>query len=55
MQKKLPLHITSAEECVDRIIDSIGNSVVLGLPLGLGKPCQIANALYKRAQADPNI
>ncbi len=55
MQKKLPLHVASAEECADRIIESIGNHIVLGLPLGLGKPCQIANALYKRAKADPNI
>lgn len=53
--QKTPLHISSAEECADRIVDTIGNRVVLGLPLGLGKPCQIANALYKKAQADPNI
>jgi acyl-CoA hydrolase len=55
MQKERPVHITSAEECVDRIIESVGNLIVLGLPLGLGKPCQIANALYRRAQADPGI
>jgi acyl-CoA hydrolase len=55
MQNNLPLHLTSADECVDRIIEAVGNRIVLALPLGLGKPCQIANALYQRAQADPHI
>jgi acyl-CoA hydrolase len=55
MQNNLPLHLTSADECVDRIIEVVGNRIVLALPLGLGKPCQIANALYQRALADPNL
>ena len=55
MQRHIPIRLTTAEECVDRIIDSVGSRIVLGLPLGLGKPCQIANALYKRAKADPGI
>ena len=55
MQNNLPLHLTSADECVDRIIEAVGKRIVLALPLGLGKPCQIANALYKQALADPQI
>ena len=55
MQNNLPLHLSSADECVDRIIEAVGNRVVLALPLGLGKPCQIANALYQRALSDPQI
>ena len=55
MQNNGPLRISTADECVDRIIESVGNRIVLGLPLGLGKPCHIANALYARARADSNI
>jgi acyl-CoA hydrolase len=55
MQNNLPLHLTSADECVERIIEAVGNRIVLALPLGLGKPCQIANALYQRALLDPHI
>jgi acyl-CoA hydrolase len=55
MQSYAPLKLASAEECVDQIIQRVGDRIVLGLPLGLGKPCQIANALYRRAKADPQI
>ena len=55
MQSVAPLKLANVEECVDSIIERVGNRIVLGLPLGLGKPCQIANALYQRAKADSNI
>ena len=42
---------TAAEE----IISLTDGSVVLGLPLGLGKPNALANALYRRAAEDPRI
>jgi hypothetical protein len=46
---------TDVEACVDAILDQVGKSVVLGLPLGLGKANHVANALYTRAVADPSI
>lgn len=46
---------TDVEACVDAILDQLGQSVVLGLPLGLGKANHVANALYARAAADPSI
>nr|WHW29596.1 putative acetyl-CoA hydrolase [uncultured bacterium] len=43
------------EKCVDAIIDKVGKNIVFGMPLGLGKPNQLVNALYKRAKNDPSI
>ncbi len=43
------------EACVDAILDQVGKSIVLGLPLGLGKANHIANAMFARAVADPSL
>lgn len=40
---------------VDAIIDYIGKDIRLGMPLGMGKPAQLVNAIYERAKADPTI
>ncbi|NOY70390.1 MAG: hypothetical protein GXP53_13050 [Deltaproteobacteria bacterium] len=50
-----PVHYQDAEKCVDDIISKVGKKIVLGLPLGLGKPNEFANAIYLRAKADPSI
>ncbi|MFZ5757436.1 MAG: acetyl-CoA hydrolase/transferase C-terminal domain-containing protein [Pseudomonadota bacterium] len=43
------------EACVDHILATVGKRVVFGVPLGMGKPNGLVNALYRRAKADPSI
>jgi acyl-CoA hydrolase len=52
---KTPETLTDVEKCVDAIIDKVGKEITFGMPLGLGKPVRLVNALYKRAKADPSI
>jgi acyl-CoA hydrolase len=39
----------------DAIVERVGKTIVLALPLGLGKANHIANALYDKAAADPSL
>lgn len=41
--------------CVDEVIRTVGNTIVFGMPLALGKPALFVNALYKRAKENPEI
>ncbi|WP_148861903.1 acetyl-CoA hydrolase/transferase C-terminal domain-containing protein [Marinobacter fonticola] len=50
-----PIVHPQVEACIDAIIDRVGREIVLGLPLGLGKPIHIVNALYRRAQQDREL
>ena len=55
MQSKTPLLLNQAEACVDHIINTVGHNIVLGTPLGLGKPNQLVNAIYQRALNTPQL
>ncbi len=48
-----PLFIDHIDAAVDHLLDTIGGNIVLGLPLGIGKPNVLANALYRRIKANP--
>jgi len=39
----------------DAIVERVGKTIVLAMPLGLGKANHIANALFAKAAADPSI
>ncbi|MBL8350764.1 MAG: acetyl-CoA hydrolase [Burkholderiaceae bacterium] len=49
-----PLHL-SVDECVDHIIEAFGRDIRFGMPLGLGKPVPLINALYRRVKADASL
>lgn len=54
MRKEETKYLT-IEETVDHIIDVFGNSITIGMPLGLGKPIKLINALYKRVKENPQM
>ena len=45
----------STEACIEAIIAKVGPRIVVGSPLGIGKPNPLLNALYRRAAADPAL
>jgi acyl-CoA hydrolase len=49
----VPEFLSTTDVCVDRIISHRGDDVRLAMPLGLGKPNVLFNALYARIVADP--
>jgi Acetyl-CoA hydrolase/transferase C-terminal domain len=51
----LPQQFRDAEQLAEAVVRKVGPRIVLGLPLGLGKANHIANALYRRAEADRTI
>lgn len=50
-----PRYFNDCETLVDTILERLGNQVVLGLPLGLGKANHLVNTLYRRACDNPDI
>lgn len=50
-----PRHVDSPDALVDETIARVGKRIVLGTPLGLGKPNHLLNAFYRRAEADSSI
>ena len=51
----MPKLFSDPEAIAENIIRDVGTSLVVGLPLGLGKANHIANALYARACAERSI
>ena len=51
--RNAPLTIDRIEAAVDHVLDTVQGDIVLGLPLGIGKPNPFANALYRRIKANP--
>ena len=50
-----PRNFASPEDCVEALIAKVGPRLVVGTPLGIGKPNLLVNALYRRVAADPKL
>jgi hypothetical protein len=46
---------TVPDDLVEEALTRLGSRLVIGLPLGLGKPNRLVNTFYRRAKADPRI
>src|SRR5262245_12786078 len=45
----------SLESCVDALLAQLGKDLRVAVPLAIGKPNALLNALYRRAKADSSI
>jgi acyl-CoA hydrolase len=54
-EQAAPEIYSDIDACVDAILQRIGRDVRIGVPLGLGKPVELVNALYDRAKRDPEL
>lgn len=55
MPQQNPSYFQDLDACTEEIIVRVGKQIMLGIPLGIGKPNPLVNALYRRAKADPTI
>jgi len=51
----IPTVFNSIETCVDALIATVGSHIVLGIPLGIGKPNRLVNALYQRVKSNRGL
>jgi len=55
LKDRNPQQLPDVDSAVDALLAQLGKDVRIGLPLGLGKPTQLVNALYARAKADVSL
>lgn len=51
----MPREFPTVEQCVEHALAEVGTQIVMGAPLGLGKPNQLVNAFFRRAAEDPKV
>ncbi|MDE2196496.1 MAG: hypothetical protein KGJ56_04855 [Gammaproteobacteria bacterium] len=55
MPAATPHSFVDLDACVDAVISRVGKQLVVGTPLGIGKPNPLLNAFFRRAQAEPSL
>jgi len=51
----MTLHVQNLSDCIDNIIKINGHNLVVGAPLGIGKPNQLLNAIWDKAKNEPEL
>ena len=46
---------SNADRCAQAIVDRVGYDLRLAVPVGIGKPIRIVDALYRLAEADRRV
>ena len=49
------LQLNDAARCAEAIVDRVGRDIKLAVPIGIGKPVLLLNALYRLAETDRRI
>jgi acyl-CoA hydrolase len=49
------LQSTDPARCAEAIVDKVGRDIRLAIPIGIGKPVLLVNALYKLAESDRRL
>ena len=55
METKEPVYYEDVERCVDDLVAKVGKKVIMAIPLAVGKPNHLVNAVYRRIKADPSM
>ncbi len=51
----MQLTYNSVEETAKQIVEQVGKTIVVGLPIGIGKATQFADALFEMASQDSSL
>lgn len=51
----MPFTSNDVARCAEAIVDRVGRDIRLAVPIGIGKPVLLVNALYRLAEADRSI
>ena len=49
------VHSDDSVKCAEALIDRVGRDIRLAVPIGIGKPNRLINALYGIAEADRRV
>jgi acyl-CoA hydrolase len=51
----MTLHFTDPARCAEATVDRVGREIVLAIPIGIGKPNLLVNALYGLVESDRTL
>ena len=55
MSPSAPIRFSDLDACVEATLSRVGNEIVMGLPVAIGKPNPLVNAFVRRVARDPRL